>query len=101
MSLILVATVGGVLLEHFGRLPAGRTRGGTPGRSEGTRPATVRGPPTAVFDHALCQTCRTSASAGPGDPNGPSARGRHRGPAIGRGSRVLHPRTAASTRAAA
>src|SRR4051794_25434878 len=35
MSLILVATVGGVLLEHFGRLPAGRTRGGTPGGSEG------------------------------------------------------------------
>src|SRR3978361_1904858 len=43
MSLILVATVCGVLLERVW-LPAGRTRGGTPGRSAGHGRQTVRGP---------------------------------------------------------
>jgi hypothetical protein len=35
MSLILVATVAGVLLERCLSVLAGRTRGGTPGRSQG------------------------------------------------------------------
>src|SRR5689334_21394867 len=54
MSLILVATVSGVLLERLSvGSPDGRV--GYAGAERGTRAATVRGPPTAVFDRSLCQ----------------------------------------------
>src|SRR4051812_50214119 len=64
MSLILVATVGGVLLERC--VGARRTVvWGHAGAERGTRPATVRGPPTAVFDRPLCQTRETAVEARP------------------------------------
>src|SRR5918998_6059256 len=55
MSLILVATVGGVLLERRSCARPERRVGVRRGRCGWTRRATVRGPPTAVFDRPLCQ----------------------------------------------
>src|SRR3954451_12270860 len=55
MSLILVATVGGVLLERFSSVARRTDAWGYAGAEPGTRPATVRGPPTAVFDRPSCQ----------------------------------------------
>src|SRR3712207_8521238 len=55
MSLILVATVCGVLLERRSCARPERRVGVRRGRCGWTRPATVRGPPTAVFDRPLCQ----------------------------------------------
>src|SRR3954453_22699045 len=55
MSLILVATVGGVLLERFSSVACRTDAWGYAGAEPGTRPATVRGPPTAVFRRPSCQ----------------------------------------------
>src|SRR3954452_19063706 len=55
MSLILVATVGGVLLERFSSVARRTDAWGYAGAEPGTRPATVRGPPTAVFSRPSCQ----------------------------------------------
>src|SRR5690348_9376735 len=61
MSLILVATVSGVLLDESA--VARRTDAwGYAGAEPGTRPATVRGPPTAVFSRPLCQTAERHRS---------------------------------------
>src|SRR5918997_6949131 len=72
MSLILVATVGGVLLERRSCARPERRVGVRRGRCGWTRPATGRGPPTAVFDRPLCQMkdphlptpCRLGAGPG-------------------------------------
>src|SRR3954464_9640332 len=81
MSLILVATVCGVLLERC--VGARRTVvWGHAGAERGTRPATVRGPPTAVFEHPLCQTHETAVGPRPG-PGLTADGGDHSGRGIG------------------
>src|SRR4051812_10403531 len=55
MSLILVATVGGVLLERLHRLLAGRRVGVRRGGARDTAGNGERAA-TAVFDQPLCQT---------------------------------------------
>src|SRR5436853_6911105 len=89
MSLILVATVGGVLLEQLRRCPPdGRV--GHAGAERGPRPATVRGPPTAVFDRPLCQTAAAAFIQTAGRPPVPPARAAPR-PARPPGSSVSGP----------
>src|SRR4051795_9923885 len=68
MSLILVATVGGVLLERFSSVARRTDAWGYAGAERGTRPATVRGPPTAVFSRPSCQIHEERFTAGPHRP---------------------------------
>src|SRR3954451_6051599 len=109
MSLILVATVGGVLLERFSSVARRTDAWGYAGAEPGTRPATVRGPPTAVFSRPLCQTKdpgllrppKLGPSLWPGPPDLPRAAARPPGPApppppaAGRGWACLPPRRGA------